>query len=196
MRNNHIGCQGQGRYDEKGKRPNDRRNRHTQGGVICQTLRTRRGARQIPATSTLVRSEPDHAWRWARGSGVSHPAPIRTRRVLPPRFPTSSSSQPMIFCVIPLTPPGWGSNLLISSRAWQSKLGLLLSIPAVSLLIAKRDALAPFVSTAFQSFWRHPNAVQSTVPLEGLDLVPQGLQLGAKRLQARILFDLQALISV
>ena len=41
--------------------------------------------------------------------------------------------------------------------------------------IAKRDALAPFVSTAFQSFWRHPNAVQSTVPLEGLDLVSQGL---------------------
>ena len=102
--------------------------------------------------------------------------------MLPLSFATPSSSQPMVIGVIILTPPGRGANPYIFFGARASKLVLLLFIPAFPLLVAKRDALAPLVSAAFQSFWCNSNALQSTAPLEGLYLVPQRFQPGAKRL--------------
>ena len=46
-------------------------------------------------------------------------------------------------------PLGLGAKSYIISRAWASKLGLLLFIPAFPSLVAKRDALAPLVGAAF-----------------------------------------------
>ena len=107
---------------------------------------------------------------------------MSTRRMRLSLLATSSSFVLIIFRVRNLTPLSRGLDSYI--RPWQRmpKLRLFLVISTFPFLVAKRDALASFVSAAFQSSRRHPNAVQSTVPFEGLYFVPQRFQPRAKRL--------------